>query len=138
MTVPDSGSRQVFIAASTAWFSIISSKQVQLVPKKIALTSNCPYSEVPPWSACCHLSSDSAHSKSVTVLILWYQQLVVLQEHVGLLRELVAGWPEQHADLGLLLDHDAELDFFNNVAHLQLHRRQRALNRLTKVVTLLT
>lgn len=42
-------------------------------------------------------------------------------------------FPGQYADLALLLDKDAELDFFNNVAHLQLHRRQRALQRLTKV-----
>ena len=50
-----------------------------------------------------------------------------------LLRGLVVAFPGQYADLGLLLDRDTELDFFNNVAHLQLHRRQRALQRLTKV-----
>ncbi len=55
------------------------------------------------------------------------------QEHVILLRGLVVAFPGQYADLGLLLDKDSELDFFNNVAHLQLHRRQRALQRLTKV-----
>ena len=42
-------------------------------------------------------------------------------------------FPEQYADMALLLDKDPELDFFNNVAHLQLHRRQRALQRLTRV-----
>ena len=56
-----------------------------------------------------------------------------LQEHVGLLRGLIVQFPEQYADLALLLDKDPELDFFNNVAHLQLHRRQRALQRLTRV-----
>ncbi|KAL0035339.1 hypothetical protein WJX77_001780 [Trebouxia sp. C0004] len=60
--------------------------------------------------------------------------LAVRQEHVILLRGLVVAFPGQYADLGLLLDKDTELDFFNNVAHLQLHRRQRALQRLTKVL----
>ncbi|KAL0044331.1 hypothetical protein WJX82_000142 [Trebouxia sp. C0006] len=60
--------------------------------------------------------------------------LAVRQEHVILLRGLVVAFPGQYADLGLLLDRDTELDFFNNVAHLQLHRRQRALQRLTKVL----
>ncbi|KAL0018407.1 hypothetical protein WJX79_009395 [Trebouxia sp. C0005] len=60
--------------------------------------------------------------------------LAVRQEHVILLRGLVVAFPGQYADLGLLLDQDTELDFFNNVAHLQLHRRQRALQRLTKVL----
>ena len=55
------------------------------------------------------------------------------QEHVGLLRALIATFPGQYGDLGLLMEEDPELDFFNNVAHLQLHRRQRALQRLTKV-----
>ena len=57
----------------------------------------------------------------------------MLQEHVALLRSLAVRFPKQYADLSVLLDKDAELDFFNNVAHLQLHRRQRALQRLTKV-----
>ena len=56
-----------------------------------------------------------------------------MQEHVILLRGLVVAFPGQYADLALLVDQDTELDFFNNVAHLQLHRRQRALQRLTKV-----
>ena len=60
----------------------------------------------------------------------------LLQEHMGLLRGLIVKIPEQHADLAVLLDQDPELDFFNNVAHLQLHRRQRALHRLTKVAYL--
>ena len=52
---------------------------------------------------------------------------------MSLLRELIIAFPVDYADLGLLLDKDPELDFFLNVAHLQLHRRQRALQRLTKV-----
>ena len=56
-----------------------------------------------------------------------------MQEHVGLLRGLLVQFPEQYADMAHLLDKDPELDFFNNVAHLQLHRRQRALHRLTRV-----
>ena len=50
-----------------------------------------------------------------------------------MLRGLIVQFPEQYADMALLLDKDPELDFFNNVAHLQLHRRQRALQRLTRV-----
>ena len=61
------------------------------------------------------------------------QALCDSQEHVGLLRGLIVQFPEQYADMALLLDKDPELDFFNNVAHLQLHRRQRALQRLTRV-----
>ena len=52
---------------------------------------------------------------------------------MALLRGLVEAFPRQYPDLALLLDQDPELDFFNNLAHLQLHRRQRALQRLTKV-----
>ena len=56
-----------------------------------------------------------------------------LQEHVDLLRALALTFPEQYPDLHALTDKDAELDFFNNVAHLQLHRRSRAFKRLAAV-----
>ncbi len=55
------------------------------------------------------------------------------QEHVDLLRALALAFPAQYPDLHALTDKDAELDFFNNVAHLQMHRRSRAFKRLANV-----
>ena len=52
---------------------------------------------------------------------------------MDLLRALALAFPEQYPDLHALTDKDAELDFFNNVAHLQLHRRSRAFKRLANV-----
>lgn len=56
-----------------------------------------------------------------------------LQEHVDLLKALALAYPTHYPDLHALTDKDAELDFFNNVAHLQLHRRSRAFKRLANV-----
>ena len=61
------------------------------------------------------------------------QAVTALQEHVDLLRALALAFPAQYPDLHALTDTDAELDFFNNVAHLQLHRRSRAFKRLGNV-----
>ena len=58
----------------------------------------------------------------------------VLQEHVLLLRSLVQAVPGSFIQLQGLTDSDPEADFFHNVAHLQLHRRSRALARLSKVL----
>ena len=55
------------------------------------------------------------------------------QEHVDLLRALALAFPARYPDLHAITDTDAELDFFNNVAHLQLHRRSRAFRRLANV-----
>ncbi len=52
---------------------------------------------------------------------------------MDLLRALALAFPERYPDLHVLTDKDAELDFFNNVAHLQLHRRSRAFKRLANV-----
>lgn len=52
---------------------------------------------------------------------------------MDLLRQLVRAFPTRFQDLLKLTDADPELDFFNNVAHLQLHRRSRAFFRLKKV-----
>ena len=60
--------------------------------------------------------------------------VVALQEHVDLLKALALAFPAQYPDLHALTDKDAELDFFNNVAHLQLHRRSRAFKRLANVI----
>jgi len=40
-----------------------------------------------------------------------------------------------HTDLAPLLRDDPETDFFNNMSHIQVHRRARALNRLRKVLS---
>ncbi|GIL90429.1 hypothetical protein Vretifemale_18038, partial [Volvox reticuliferus] len=60
--------------------------------------------------------------------------LAVRQEHVSLLRALAVALPRRFADLAMLLSDDIETDFFNNVAHLQVHRRTRALTKLTKML----
>ena len=52
---------------------------------------------------------------------------------MDLLRALALAFPERYPDLHALTDTDAELDFFNNVAHLQMHRRSRAFKRLANV-----
>ena len=60
----------------------------------------------------------------------------VAQEHLLLLRALAVNDPENYPGLALLADaNDEEVDFFCNAAHLQLHRRARALGKLTKVFT---
>eukprot|EP00936_MAST-01D_sp_MAST-1D-sp1_P001467 g1467.t1 len=47
---------------------------------------------------------------------------------------LFPGMKSFHGDLACLCDvHDPESDFFNNIVHLQLHRRRRALARLRKL-----
>ncbi|KAG2487780.1 hypothetical protein HYH03_013624 [Edaphochlamys debaryana] len=60
--------------------------------------------------------------------------LAVRQEHLALLRALVVALPKRFPDLLPLLSDDPETDFFANVAHLQSHRRTRALNKLSKVL----
>ncbi|KAK9863125.1 hypothetical protein WJX84_001609, partial [Apatococcus fuscideae] len=60
--------------------------------------------------------------------------LAVRQEHVALMRAIAVSFPSLYPDLAMLTSEDAEVDFFNNIAHLQLHRRSRALLRLAKVM----
>lgn len=63
------------------------------------------------------------------MLMLWLS----VQEHVALMRAIAVSFPLVYPDLAMLTSEDAEVDFFNNIAHLQLHRRSRALLRLSKV-----
>lgn len=61
----------------------------------------------------------------------------VKKEWVDLLREMVLKLP-QLSNLNSLKDlcsGDTEVDFFNNIIHLQKHRRARALTRFRKVVS---
>ncbi|PSC76593.1 small subunit processome component 20-like protein [Micractinium conductrix] len=60
--------------------------------------------------------------------------IAVRQEHLALLRQLVLAFPAQYAELEVLTDKDTEVDFLLNVGHIQLHRRARALARLTKLL----
>lgn len=59
--------------------------------------------------------------------------IMPIQEHLALLRRMAAGMPTRFPDLAALADGNEDVCFFANVAHLQLHRRTRALGRLTKV-----
>ena len=57
-----------------------------------------------------------------------------LQEHLVLLRRMAVALPAHFPELAALADAaNEERDFFANVAHLQMHRRVRALARLSKV-----
>lgn len=60
--------------------------------------------------------------------------LAVRQEHLALLRRMALAFPASFPDLSLLADNNDDLDFFVSVAHLQLHRRTRALGRLVKLL----
>ena len=46
--------------------------------------------------------------------------------------EAVKLFPAHFKDLQLLQGDDEEANFFNNILHIQLHRRIRALHRLTE------
>ncbi len=57
-----------------------------------------------------------------------------MQEYLGLLRRMAVALPARFPDLATLADAaNEDACFFANVAHLQLHRRVRALARLSKV-----
>ncbi|KAI9738764.1 MAG: U3 snoRNP protein [Cirrosporium novae-zelandiae] len=58
----------------------------------------------------------------------------VRMEYVSILGHLVEfdkSWDEVNDMSGLLMDGDEEASFFNNILHIQLHRRLRALRRLS-------
>ncbi|XP_033113828.1 small subunit processome component 20 homolog isoform X2 [Anneissia japonica] len=58
-------------------------------------------------------------------------------EIVMLLRDIVRLFPDhpRFSDMTVLLDEDMEKDFFENIKHIQIHRRGRALRRLAKHCT---
>jgi U3 small nucleolar RNA-associated protein 20 len=60
--------------------------------------------------------------------------LAVRQEHLVLLRAVVVQFPGRFSDLTGLTSADPERDFFLNIAHLQIHRRARALTQLTRLL----
>lgn len=55
---------------------------------------------------------------------------LVRSEYISVFAEVVRGKWSQTADLKILLGPDEEASFFNNVLHIQQHRRLRALRRL--------
>lgn len=60
--------------------------------------------------------------------------LVVRQEMLALLQRCVTCLPASFPDLVALAHEDPEADFFFNIAHIQLHRRSRALQKLATVI----
>lgn len=50
-----------------------------------------------------------------------------------MLRTMVVTFPARFPELAALADAEEEIDFFNNIAHIQMHRRSRALARLSRV-----
>ena len=56
-----------------------------------------------------------------------------VQEHLQLLKQLAEQLPSAFPQLQALTDANPDLDFFSNVAHLQMHRRTRAPQRLSTV-----
>lgn len=54
----------------------------------------------------------------------------VRSQHLELMRLMAAALPSSFPEMQPLLDADAELDFFCNITHLQMHRRVRALKKL--------
>ncbi len=52
-----------------------------------------------------------------------------------LLALLVQSFRDFFVDLAPLLSDDVEVDFFNNIVHIQLHRRRRALTRMIGLAT---
>ena len=60
-------------------------------------------------------------------------QKLLVQEHLTVLRTMVMTFPHRFPELAVLADSDEEIDFFKNIAHIQMHRRSRALARLGRV-----
>lgn len=54
-------------------------------------------------------------------------------EFVGILSKLVVAGSPGFTDLKPLLHHDPEVDFFENVHHIQLHRRTKAYRKLATI-----
>ena len=87
------------------------------------------------WPQCCYKIGDCPSTRhAMHGMTLHYRRAIPhpLQEHLALLRSLCVHFPARFAELSLLAAADIEVDFFANVAHLQMHRRVRALHRLTK------
>ncbi|XP_015276790.1 PREDICTED: small subunit processome component 20 homolog [Gekko japonicus] len=62
----------------------------------------------------------------------------IQQDYTSLLSSLIRAFPKhpEFQDLVQLTDyHDPEMDFFENMKHIQFHRRARALKKLAKQIT---
>ncbi|KAF6153049.1 hypothetical protein GIB67_034771 [Kingdonia uniflora] len=64
------------------------------------------------------------------------KEITIQREWIALLREMVLGLPQvsELNSIKDLCDKDAEVDFFNNILHIQLHRRPRALSRFRNAI----
>ncbi|KAE8036875.1 hypothetical protein FH972_009508 [Carpinus fangiana] len=65
------------------------------------------------------------------------RETTIKKEWINLLREMVMKLPEvaNLNSLRALCSSDPEVDFFNNIVHLQRHRRARALSRFRNVIS---
>ncbi|XP_010257842.1 PREDICTED: small subunit processome component 20 homolog [Nelumbo nucifera] len=63
------------------------------------------------------------------------KEVSIQKEWIALLREILLKLPEMRAlnSFRSLCSEDAEVDFFNNILHLQKHRRARALSRFRNI-----
>ena len=59
---------------------------------------------------------------------------VIRDEFVKLLRTIVMLVPDRYPDMLHLTDENPEADIFNNIVHIQLHRRVKSLNKLKAVL----
>ena len=62
---------------------------------------------------------------------------VTIHEFIDLLSRLVRGYPSHKifSELSSLTNPDPEADILQNIRHIQLHRRTRALHRLSNVIS---
>jgi U3 small nucleolar RNA-associated protein 20 len=58
----------------------------------------------------------------------------IRKEFLHLLSHLFLVFPDYYHSMVILTDEDQEQDFFKNVTHLQLHRRVRAVNKVSKLM----
>ncbi|KAJ8331227.1 U3 snoRNP protein [Batrachochytrium dendrobatidis] len=99
-----------------------------------------PCNDVTPFAAATGVRSDLSYMDLVLHLVLpsikigiKHKSITIRQEFCTLLGQLVETFPSmpQFEDMTVLLAKgNDEVNFFNNIYHLQVHRRQRALRRL--------
>ena len=70
-------------------------------------------------------------------LIFCFCYQVTIHEFIDLLSRLVRGYPSHKifSELSSLTNSDPEADILQNIRHIQLHRRTRALHRLSNVIS---
>lgn len=102
-------------------------------PEPLIVSTRCRSSDTPPSTS--HLPDLITKAFVHTLLPhLTSPTLVVRQEMLALLQRCVTQLPASFPDLVTLSHEDPEADFFFNIAHIQLHRRSRALQRLATTI----